>query len=229
MLDLIFSGRNVFILFLVLAGTFLQPLFPCNTTKLFTDSKLVRHLVGFFTLIFFVVVSDTELDDYMPLGTILTTSAIIYAWFLIASKMTANWWLILIVLLGSLYLIDLYEAREKKEDPAIAANLTTAKNVILGSSIVLTVIGFLIYLGEKKIDYKGKFNYSDFFFGTPKCKGTPTSLPYWTSFKAAFLEVPSSTMSGGGLSVTGGLSDTQFLSTLERSSSSLGTGESSLS
>jgi len=225
MLDLVFSGRNVFILFLVLAGGFLQPLFPCNTTKLFTESKLIRHLLGFFTLIFFVVVSDTELDDYMPLGTILATSAVIYLWFLIASKMTANWWLLLVVLLGSLYIIDLYEEREKNEDPEVAANLTLAKRVILGASILLTVIGFLIYLGEKKLDYKGKFNYSDFFLSTTVCKGTPTTLPYWTSFKAAFMEPAGrSMMVGGGLSSG---AETAFLNTLS-GSSSFGAGRPAL-
>jgi hypothetical protein len=207
MIDLIFSGRNVFILFLVLAGGFLQPLFPCNTTKLFTESKILRHLVGFFTLIFFVVVSDTELDDYMPLGTILTTSVVIYFWYLIASKMTANWWLVLIALLATLYIIDLYEERQKKEDPVIAAHLVTAKNVILGTSLFVTLVGFLIYLGEKKLDYKGKFNYSDFFLSTPQCKGTPTSVPYWTSFQAAFMEPP-------GRPMVGGMSDDRFLTAI---------------
>ena len=186
----------MFILFLVLAGGFLQPLFPCNTTKLFTDSKLVRHLVGFFTLIFFVVVSDTELDDYMPLGTILATSAAIYLWFLIASKMTANWWLALIVLLGAMYLIDLYEERQKV-DPDTKERLDLTKKVLLGASLVITLVGFLLYLGEKKLDYRGKFNYSDFFLSTPACKGTPTSVPYWTSLKAAFEDVSQSKQMGG--------------------------------
>ena len=224
MIDLLFSGRNVFILFLVLAAGFLQPLFPCNTTKLFTESKPIRHLLGFFTLIFFVVVSDTELDEYMPLGTILATSAVIYLWFLIASKMTANWWLLLIVLLGALYIIDLYEEREKKEGPDVAANLALAKKVILGASMLLTAVGFLIYLGEKKLDYKGKFNYTDFFLSTTSCKGTPTNLPYWTSLKAAFMEVPGRSMVGGGSP----MADTAFLGALSRPSPTLGAGSTML-
>ena len=217
MIDLIFSGRNVFVLFLVLAGGFLQPLFPCNTTKLFTESKALRHILGFFTLIFFVVVSDTELDDYMPLGTILTTSAIIYLWYLLASKMTANWWLVLVTLLGSLYIINLYEERTKNEDPLVLSRLNTTKDVILGASLFITLFGFLIYLGEKKLDYRGKFNYSDFFLSTPACKGTPTILPYWTSFQAAFMEPPGRPMMGGALA----MSDDVFLSTLAKSASPL--------
>ena len=197
MIDLIFSGRNVFILYMVLAGAFLQPLFPCNTTKLFTETPLLRHLVGFFTLIFFVVITDTELDDYMPLGTTLATAALIYLWFIVSSKMTANWWLGLIFLLGTLYLIDLYEERQKKEDPRVAATLATAKKIILGASLFLTLVGFLIYVGEKKLDYKSSFNYTTLLLGTTKCKGTPNVQPYLKSLKAAFEDVPTRTMSGG--------------------------------
>jgi hypothetical protein len=210
MIDLIFSGRNVFILYLVLAGSFLQSLFPCNTTKLFTESPIIRHLLGFFTLIFFVVITDTEIDDYMPLGSILTTSAIIYAWFLVSSKMTANWWLALVVLLGILYMIDMYELRAKVPDPERSETLETAKNWVLGLSLAITLVGFLIYVGEKKLDYKSKFNWTSFFFSTTNCKGTPNIQPYWKSFKAAFMEPP-------GTMIGGGMPDTSFLDALASS------------
>ena len=200
MLDIIFSGRNVFMLYLVLAGSFLQPLFPCHSSRLFSQSMWVRHIIGFLTLIFFVVVTDTELDDYIPFGTILATSVAIYGWFLISSKMTANWWLALVVLLAGLYLIDIYESRiQGRESSRTTELLGMAKDVILGSSIFLTVVGFLIYVGEKKLEYKKEFSYSTLLLGTTTCKNTPTSRPYWESFKAAFMEVPGRVMMGGGI------------------------------
>jgi hypothetical protein len=202
MLDLVFSGRNVFILYLVLAGSFLQPLFPCHSTRLFESSMWIRHVLGFLTLIFFVVVVDTEIDDYMPLGTILTASAVIYFWFLISSKMTANWWVGLAVLLAALYLIDLYESRQKSEPPEMEARLGIAKKVILGVSMLLTLGGFLIYVGEKKLEYKGGFSYATLLLGTPVCKGTPNKTPYLESFKAAFMAHPWIQGGGGGGSLS---------------------------
>jgi len=200
MIDLIFSGRNVFILYLVLAGNFLQPLLPCHTNRLILDSMWIRHILGFLTLVFFVVVTDTELDDYMPLGTILAASAAIYFWFLISSKMTANWWVALVLLLAALYILDLYEtqARHKgKQNPEIAKNVDLSKKIILGVSIALTLVGFLIYVGEKKLDYKSEFSYTTLLLGTTKCKGTPNIRPYMESLKAAFADMPTRTMSGG--------------------------------
>lgn len=213
MLDLVFSGRNLFILYLVLAGGFLQPLFPCNTTKLFTESPLIRHILGFFTLIFFVVVYDTELDSIAPLGTVMITSIVVYLWFIISSKMTANWWLALVVLLGILYLIELYEERTVNEDPRVTEIAAKVKSAIIGVSIFLTIVGFLIYVGEKKLDYKSKFSYATLLLSTPGCKGTPNIRPYWDSLKAAFMEPAGRTMTGGSYSMP--MSDTAFVSALE--------------
>jgi hypothetical protein len=201
MLDLIFSGRNVFILYLVLAGNFLQPLFPCHSTRLFESSMWIRHVLGFLTLIFFVVVTDTEVDDYLPLGSILAVSAVIYVWFLISSKMTANWWIGLVVLLAALYLIDLYEGRMTKDTPDQKERRDLIKTVILGVSMFLTLFGFLIYVGEKKLEYKNDFNYTTLLLGTPVCKNTPNTTPYIDSLKAAFLDkpwLPSRGLRGGG-------------------------------
>ena len=220
MIDLVFSGRNLFVLYMLLAGSFLQHLFPCNTTKLFTESPLIRHLLGFFTLLFFVVITDTEIDGYMPLGSVFITSVLIYAWFLVSSKMTANWWLALIVLLGVMYLIDLYEERMKMPDPGLIETLDSAKNWLLGLSFVITLLGFLIYVGEKKLDYKSKFNWSTFFLGTTQCKGTPNTQPYWTSLQAAFKEPPGRLMIGGGLA----MSEADFVGALSTGSPAFRTG-----
>jgi CDP-diglyceride synthetase len=193
MIDLVFAGRNVFILYLVLAGTFLQPLLPCHTSRFLMESMWLRHLFGFLTLMFFVAVSETELDDIAPLGTILATTAAIYFWFLLAAKMTANWWMVLAILLAALYLLELYDVRKR---PEVHKNIEWAKKVILGLSMAVTLVGFVIYVGEKKLDYKSGFNYTTLLLGTTKCKGTPNVQPYLESLKAAFAEVPTR-MTGG--------------------------------
>ena len=200
MLDLVFSGRNMFMLYIVIAGRFLDPLIPCHSVRLFEGSQILRHVLGFLTLIFFAVVADTELDGYMPLGTVLASSAIIYFWFLISSRMTALWWIGLVLLLAAVYLISLYEERQQKEDPELAKTLDIVKTGAIGASLVLTLFGFLIYVGEKKLEYKNDFNYQTLLLGTAMCKDTPNKTPYWDSLKAAFMAKPwIAPMRGGGL------------------------------
>jgi hypothetical protein len=191
MLDLVFSGRNVFILYLVLAGSFLQPLFPCHSTRLLGNSMLVRHLLGFLTLLFFVVVTDTELDDYMPLGTILAVSAVIYIWFLLSSRMSANWWVGLVFLLAALYLVDLYVTRAKGLSEQAAQALEWTQTGLIGTALGTTLLGFLAYVGEKKLEYRDQFNYATFLLGKEKCAGTPaTPVPFIEALTAA-LKLPS--------------------------------------
>jgi len=222
MLDLVFSGRNVFILYLVLAGSFLQPLFPCHSSRLFESSMLIRHLLGFLTLIFFVVVTDTEIDEYLPLGSVISVSLLIYVWFLISSKMTASWWLALVVLLAALYLIDLYESRTPKESPETKKNLGYAKTGILTTSMLLTLVGFLIYVGEKKLEYKSDFSYVTLLLGTPECKNTQNKTPYLESLKAAFRAKPwTSALRGGGPEVLDSITTTLLMNDEFRAVSSL--------
>lgn len=187
MLDLVFSGRNVFILYLVLAGSFLQPLFPCHSTRLIGNSMIIRHLLGFLTLIFFVVVTDTEIDDYLPLGTILAVSTVIYIWFLLSSRMSANWWIGLVFLLATLYMVDLYESRAtSKLSPTVELWLDRAKKALIGGGLLTTLIGFLIYVGEKKLEFRSDFDYLTFFLGKEECSNTPSTATYWQALQAAF-------------------------------------------
>jgi hypothetical protein len=176
----------VFILYLVLAGSFLQPLFPCHSTRLIGNSMVIRHILGFLTLIFFVVVTDTELDDYLSLGTVLAVSSVIYFWFLISSRMSANWWIGLVFLLAAVYLVDLYDTRAKDQTPQQKKQIGWVKQGLVGVGLVTTLFGFLIYVGEKKLEFRGDFNYLTFLLGKETCSNTPSNVPYAQALVAAF-------------------------------------------
>ena len=49
-------------------------------------------------------------------------------------------------------------------------NIVLVKKIIIGTIFVLTLLGFLIYLGMKKVEYQGKFKLVSFIFGTKVCK-----------------------------------------------------------
>ena len=197
--DQFFSGRNLFVLAGALSAHFIVPLLPANSTKHMSESRFLRYFLGFLTLVFFVVVTDTaEIDRYMPLGTIITTSAALFVWFIMAAKMTANWWYMLVLIFGAIYLVNLYEDRHLYTKD-LAETFATVKGWLLTGSVFMTVIGFLIYVGEKKMKYRGKFNYGDFLFGLPKVGGPkePSGMDYWVALKAAFTDV-------GGVGGVGG-------------------------
>jgi hypothetical protein len=154
-----------------------------------------RHLIAFVGLAFFTVVADAETHDIVELLPLLVSAVFVYAWFMISSKMTANWWIPFVFLLVILYFINEYRQHNKMSKD-VASYLNYGEITIFILSALITFFGFIIYVGEKKIEYRGKFDFGTFILGTETCKNTPTKTAYWDSLKAAFLVAPGSGSSG---------------------------------
>jgi hypothetical protein len=56
-------------------------------------------------------------------------------------------------------------------------------------TIVLTIIGFTLHLGENKYEYKSKFSYMNFMFGRTECLNRMPNISYLTAIKHAFASV----------------------------------------
>jgi hypothetical protein len=185
-------GTNLFVLYIALAANFLTPLLPINVSPMFKDSMGLRHLIAFIGLVFLTVVSDAEFDSVESIGLVLLGCAAIYFWFMLASKMTANWWILLVILVAALYLMNIYKIYTKRPTAETKKYLQIGEYVAMGASALVTIFGFLIYVGERKIKYRGKFDFATLILGTPMAKGTPSKSAYWDSLKAAFLVAPGS-------------------------------------
>ena len=46
-----------------------------------------------------------------------------------------------------------------------------AQQILIGISSLLMLIGFIVYVGEKKSEYGTQFQWGTFFFGKTTCKG----------------------------------------------------------
>lgn len=192
---LIFSGSNLLLVYAVLSGSFLRPLLPTNTMMLGGGSMMLRHIVAFIAVVLFRMVAETSYDDFNEVLPIVVSSIFLYGVFLIASKMTANWWLPLLALLVTIYVIHTYRNTFPKEQNI---NLDYAEYGAIALSALLTIVGFLIFVGEKKIKYRGKFDYATLLIGTENGKNTPSRSAYWDSLKAAFLVAPGLGAQRGG-------------------------------
>ena len=87
------------------------------------------------------------------------------------------------------------EIAKRKEDSTNEEleKLEKTKNLIIkinnGISIVVFIlifIGFMIYMGRKKYEYKNNFSYLTFIFGKVECKGTISNIDISTSLKHVF-------------------------------------------
>ena len=197
---------SVFLLVLIITGNYLGELFPCRVQGILADSILLKHIGGYFTLLFFVVLtlpgyenlSQNDMQDFF------LSSIFLYSWFILMSKNYHTIWFITFGLSALMYLIYLYESKignntddieedddddvgeeydEEDDDEEDGNNIDMIKQTLSYSIIVSTLGGMFVYMGAKKLEYGKQFNYLSFFFNKPSCRGSSPAFPgYLNSF-----------------------------------------------
>ena len=97
-----------------------------------------------------------------------------------------------LTLLGAMYIIQLMkqdykdENSDEYEDSNKYKVLNMIDRIVYILFFIIVITGFIIYMGEKKIEYKNNFKYSTFIFGKPSCKGKSPDTKLVESFIQAF-------------------------------------------
>jgi len=180
---------NIFVLFLIIAANYLGELFPCRVQNLLESNIYLKHIIAFLTLSFFVILTDTT-SNYKS-NEIFSISFTLYILFIILARNNKVFFIINLVILAILYVMKLqltdYEKNvDEKSNDIFYERLLILEKILSVIFFILLICGFLIYMGEKKIEYKNKFNFITFFFGKPSCKLNSPTTNYVESFLAAF-------------------------------------------
>lgn len=188
----------IFIFTLIISGNYIGELFPCKIQRILTNNMLIKHFFGFITLFFFGVLAVPELNNVRG----LLSSIVLYLIFLINANTNYKIWIGVVILYAFLYLINIIKKgyiekieTESKEN-AVLPTLLKDKQMIrlitifewiaIVLIIVSTMFGFIIYVGEKKIEYGKKFNWFTFLSGKPNCRHQSPDLTYKEVITAAF-------------------------------------------
>ena len=176
---------SIFIFVLIICSNFMGELIPCKAQKVLSDSMLLKHLIGFFTLLFFVLLTIPELKEQ---GNIISSTIGLYALFLLF--INCNWmvWICVLSLMGVLYLLHIFKD-EKDNNMSDELMLSIKKNVMY-LVIILLPLGFIHYLGEKRIEYGSNFNFMTFLFGRPSCKGESPNVGIMRGLSAGIFGPP---------------------------------------
>lgn len=180
---------NIFVLFLIIAANYIGELFPCRIQNLLQSNIYLKHIIAFLTLSFFVVLTDST-SNYKS-NEIFRISLTLYVIFIVLARNNKEFFMINLIILGILYIIKLqlsyYEKNvDEKKDDIFYERLLLLEKILSFTFYILLICGFLIYMGEKKIEYKNNFNFITFFFGKPSCRLKSPKTEYVESFLAAF-------------------------------------------
>lgn len=184
----------IFIYFLLLFVDSAKNLFPCRFRHALESNLVLKHLMTYLIFTFLVVL--LEQIPNKNLMNIFLMSFYLYIVFIFISKTEYGFFVPILTLLGIIYVLYLKreeyskmeeqkladkENMEKKHDIIIKIN-----NVLVVIVIILIIIGFLAYMGRKKMEYKNKFNYLTFIFGKVECEGSFSKVNYKESLKYLF-------------------------------------------
>ena len=171
---------SIFVFILIISANFLAEIFPCGLQYVLRNNMIIKHTFGLFTMIFFVVLSHKNKNK--NIYDIIKNSLGLYLFFIILSRCEIHIFFIVLIFLGITYIINILKhdimnqkinkkGDKKRQDEnnkklMIYNNMTFILYILI---ILSTFLGLLIYMGEKKIEYKKKFNYFTFFIGKHKC------------------------------------------------------------
>ena len=191
---------TIFIFILIISGNFMA-LVPCKLQDELNNNMYVKHLFGLFTMIFFVTLAAPVKDK--TISAVTFNSFLLYLLFILITKVHVKLFYVIAGLLGTTYIAvllkeadldkinanasatdvknnDTMEQSNKQAEKVILTNqLKIYDNVIFYSYIfilLLTIIGVLAYMGEKKIEYKKNFKYVTFFLGKTVCKHSSSNI-----------------------------------------------------
>jgi hypothetical protein len=190
------STIAIFLFLLIISGNYLGTLFPCRVQVALQENIFLRHFLGFFTLLFFVVLTLPNKPEFKMILTIATR---VYIFFILLSKTPVYIWLVVFALASITYLLEIYKDDKNKElvedensnilnDNKMLndKNIVYIQKTISIIGIILTISGFLIYMGEKKYEYKNKFSYITFLLGNSSCVNKTGNKNIMNSLKHIF-------------------------------------------
>ena len=189
----ILQTTPIFIFILLIAGNYIGELLPCKVQNFIKNNMYFKHLLGFMTLLFFVVVTMPSVFG----DKIIFNSFILYIFYLFFIKTHYVFWSINVVLFSIIYLADIHLGNvdnikdNNKDNNSVSKEMYVlfeqVRRIMLVIIIILTILGFLVYLGKKKREYGKKFTYLMFFLGSPSCRGTsPNIKSYLEEIKYSF-------------------------------------------
>jgi hypothetical protein len=182
-----FPIHNVFIMILIISANWMTPLYPCQFRALIESNIYIRHIFGFFTLMFLVMLmnsTDVNLFDTTKVCFLL------YIFYILSLRTPLFIFLLILLLLIICYILNLKKkemiVKMQLKDDETLKNINKITDITTITTCVLTFIGVMIYLGQKKLEYKKDFKYLTFFLGNTLCRKSSPKVNYINGLKHAF-------------------------------------------
>lgn len=172
-IESLFQYRPIFSLYLIISANFLANTFGCTIQRLLTNNMIAKHIMGFLTLYFFVVLSgpaptdDEKKNDPYLFFKKFFVSLVLYGLFIASTRTQGVFFYLFLSLLALNFIISAYlDTVETDSSPA----LQTLTTWLGRGAMIVVVVGMVQYYLQQKATFKSQFKLSKFIFGTPVCR-----------------------------------------------------------
>lgn len=158
-------AKVLLIFYVLIASELSDNLMAKQMKEYIRDNKYVQHIIGFLTMFILVTLVGGVVDT----RSALVYSLVGYIWFIFSTKLDIHWNIIILILLFIGYIYEnSMTIREKEilEDPNLTdeqkkemiENDNKYKSWIVGSVILVTIIGTMFYSHKKSVQYGGGYD-----------------------------------------------------------------------
>ena len=186
--NLAYLAPSLFAFYLIIGCNFIPEIIGCKLQTLLKTNMVAKHITGFLLLFFLVIYIKPENVDKEIFYNI-SLSVMLYLWFFMTTRIPLSLIMLTIVLLIVIYVLDIRKTRfneDKEKNKKEIDNIETYQKIITYSIFMITLVGFIYYFGQKKMEYRDKFEIITFLTGTTKCRNSnnyPISNMLKTKFK----------------------------------------------
>lgn len=158
-------AKVLLIFYVLVASSTTDNLMSKQIREYINDNRYMQHILGFLTMIVLVTLVGGVVDN----RTAIFYAFVGYIWFIFSTKLDIHWNMIILVLLFIGYMIEnnmSVRETEIKADKTLTNDQKQKlikddmmyKNWIIGSVLMVTIVGTLFYSQKKHEQYGGGYD-----------------------------------------------------------------------
>ena len=161
-----FPAQILFVFVASIASGYTADLIGCDMKWVLENNLWVKHIMGLFTLVFFIVLADEKTTQRLYLT--IAQCVLLYLWFMMLTRTPLWMTLFIMAILFTVYILDIKIEREEADKKKVS-DYEKASLGLKWISMAMTVIGFAVYFVQKYREFGSDFNVKDFVLGTLQC------------------------------------------------------------
>ena len=164
--------NGMFFLLLIISSGFVGDILNCKYQRAIVNNIYMKHLVAFLTLYF--LNSNLFTDEDHPFNKLLNCM-ILYIIFVIIMRLNLTFTGIVLFLIFIIHLLHQHyifyrENPDKTENYKLVIKLHYFIRLISIITLIISIIGLIINIKQRKKEYGKNFNLNKFMLGNLKCE-----------------------------------------------------------